>query len=131
MATPFATHTDYATRGYTSPYTDQVLDARLAAASRFLRAQCADVDDRLAADPPTLDVELVVDIVCAMVHRSIPADGLAGVDSVQQSAGPFSESRRLVNPSGDFYLTKSERRSLGCGGQRAFSVPLGEWAEIP
>lgn len=127
MAAPFATHTDYTARGYDASKfeTTAVLDMRLAAASRFVRAQCPGVDDRLNATPPELDSDLVVDIVCKMVQRSVPSDDLAGIESVQESMGPFAQSRRPVNPSGDLYLTKGERKSLGCGGQRAGSVQMG------
>lgn len=137
MAAPFATRTDYTARGYDASKfeTAAVLDMRLAAASRLVRAQCPCVDDALAADPPTLDAALVADVVCAMVLRSVPADSLAGLETEQTTMGPFSQSRRPSNPFGDFYLTKSEKRSLGCGGQRAGSVQMGprdcDPADIP
>lgn len=123
MATPFATHVDYEERGYANPFaTGGILDARLAAASRHVRGRCPDVDGKI--DAGDLDPELVTDIVCAMVHRSASQVDLAGVASQQQTAGPFSQSLSFANPHGDLYLTKGERRSLGCG-QRAFTVPLG------
>lgn len=63
-------------------------------------------------------------IVCAVVRRTMQAgaDDLAGVDQYSETAGPFAESFRVSNPSGDFYLTKAERRALGGGNQVAFST---------
>lgn len=64
-------------------------------------------------------------IVCAVVRRSMPdADGLAGMETLQQSGGPFQVTMKPVNPSGDFYLTKQERKALGDGAQRAFGVQV-------
>lgn len=66
-------------------------------------------------------------IVCAMVKRAMiqGADGdMAGVNSVQQTTGPFNESYSYANPMGDLYLTKAEKQRLGRGNQRAFSVDM-------
>lgn len=63
-------------------------------------------------------------IVCAVVKRSMPVED-AGMESVQQSVGPFSMTARPVNPNGDFYLTKQELKALGAGAQRAFGVSIG------
>lgn len=64
-------------------------------------------------------------IVCAVVRRAMPdADGMDGMESVQQTGGPFSVTMKPVNPAGDFYLTKQERKALGDGAQRAFGVQI-------
>ena len=64
-------------------------------------------------------------IVCAVVRRSMPSPGgLDGVESYQESAGPFSHTFKPVNPSGDFYLTKAEKTALGAGVQKAFGVQI-------
>lgn len=64
-------------------------------------------------------------IACAVVRRSMQApDALSGMESVQQGAGPFQQTHRPVNPHGDFYLTRMERKALGDGQQRAFEVDL-------
>lgn len=119
---PFADHEDYARRGhdpsrFSSP---AILDERLAAASRHVRARCRGIDERIANQ--NLDPELVVDVVCAMVARAVPSTGLEGIATVQQGAGPFSQTKTLANPGGDLYLTRSEKVSLGCAGQRAGEV---------
>lgn len=63
-------------------------------------------------------------IVCAVVRRAMQAgmNDLAGFEQYSETAGPFAESFRVSNPSGDFYLTKAERRALGGGSQVAFSI---------
>lgn len=65
-------------------------------------------------------------VVCAVVKRSMAAQegGMEGVESLQMGAGPYQETFKPTNPHGDFYLTKQEKLSLGCGRQRAFSVDL-------
>ena len=64
-------------------------------------------------------------IVCAVVRRAMPdADGLDGMESIQQTGGPFSVTMKPVNPAGDFYLTKQERKALGDGTQQAFGVQV-------
>lgn len=64
-------------------------------------------------------------IVCAVVRRAMPSvDGMDGVESLQQSAGPFGMTVKPVNPNGDFYLTKQERKALGDGKQSAFGVQI-------
>ena len=64
-------------------------------------------------------------IVCAVVRRAMPdADGMDGMESIQQTAGPFGVTMKPVNPAGDFYLTKQERKALGDGAMRAFGVQI-------
>lgn len=64
-------------------------------------------------------------IVCAVVRRAIPSQsGYDGMESVQESAGPFSQTFKPVNPAGDFYLTKAEKQALGAGAQKAFGIQI-------
>jgi hypothetical protein len=63
-------------------------------------------------------------IVCAVVRRAMPASGEVGYSSIQEATGPFSQTFTPVNPSGDFYLTKLERRALGDGATKAFGVQV-------
>lgn len=68
-------------------------------------------------------------IVCAVVRRAMPdADGMDGMESIQQSGGPFSVTMKPANPAGDFYLTKQEKKALGDGAQRAFGVQIAGFA---
>ena len=120
---PFAESSDYTARGYdATSFADGVLNTRLAAASRHVRALSPGIDQRIA--DTVLDAALVVDVVCAMVARTVPAQGLEGVQTLQQSSGPFGRSLTMANPTGDLYLSRSERRTLGISSQRAFSVSL-------
>jgi len=67
-----------------------------------------------------------------MVKRSmmVPADQVPMTD-VNLTAGPFGQSGTLANPMGDMYLTKSERKSLPCGQQSAFTVPMWDLEPYP
>jgi hypothetical protein len=63
-------------------------------------------------------------IVCAVVRRAMPdASGMDGMESVQETSGPFSMTLKPLNPAGDFYLTKAEKSALS-GPQRAFGVQI-------
>jgi hypothetical protein len=68
-------------------------------------------------------------IVCAVVRRSMPSTE-AGMESVQETSGPFSLTMKPVNPNGDFYLTKQEKLALGSGATRAFGVQIAGSCEI-
>jgi len=64
-------------------------------------------------------------IVCAVVRRAMPdASGMDGMESIQQTTGPFSATFKPVNPAGDFYLTKQEKLALGVGGSKAFGASI-------
>lgn len=64
-------------------------------------------------------------VVCAVVRRAMQADdGMVGVESVQQGAGPFQATFKSSNPGGDLYLTRNEKIALGWRRQRAFSIDL-------
>jgi len=96
-------------------------------ASAIVRAECPTVDALIAA--ATLDPAVVLLVVCGMVKRAMLANATGeGVSAEQQTAGPFAQSLTFVNPMGNVYLTKQDRRLLGFGGQRAFTIdtaPLG------
>lgn len=132
MAEPFADEAYYE-ENFGSPPTriaDRI-DQELARASRYVRRECPDVDLRIAAydlDPAAqdaLDPDLVADIVCEMVTSSASSPGGVGVSSLQQGAGPYQATQTFSNPVGDLYLTKKQKRLLGCGGQIAYTVPMG------
>lgn len=57
--------------------------------------------------------------VCAnMVIRSMVAStsDAYGVDELHATMGPFGQTAKFANPSGDLYLTKQERKMLGIRG---------------
>lgn len=66
-------------------------------------------------------------ITCEVVKRAM----LCSVDSApttnySQGAGAYTESFTYANPTGDLYLTSAEKKLLGIGRQRIFSIqPTG------
>lgn len=65
---------------------------------------------------------LLTATTCAMVERAIMSV-LPGVKSRQQSAGPYSFTDTMANPTGDLYLTSAERKALGIGRGRFGCIP--------
>lgn len=65
-------------------------------------------------------------VSCEMVKRAMSSvtTGGVGVASIQTGAGPYQETLQFSNPTGDLYLTKADRKLLGCGAQAAFTVPM-------
>lgn len=94
-------------------------------ASAMIRAECPDIDARLEAVPPLVDEGIPRMVACAMVKRAMLASGLEGVSSGMDVAGPFTQQRSFANPMGNLYLTKAERKLLGCSQQKAFTVDMG------
>lgn len=90
-------------------------------ASAILRTVVRDVDARLEAS--LLDPVIPKMIVCGMVKRAMLAGSAAdGVSATQEQTGPFMQQVTYANPLGNLYLTKADKRALGVGGQRAFSI---------
>lgn len=52
-------------------------------------------------------------VACAVVHRSLNAGDLAGMQSYSESGVGYSATVTPFNPGEDFYLTKTERQTLG------------------
>lgn len=131
----FATAQDLADRWRPlSPAEETRATVLLGDAAARIRAAVPDVDARI--DDGTLDPELPLIVSVEMVRRAMlaPVDQ-APAGQVQQTAGPFSQSVSYVNPTGDLYLTRDERRMLGGGRQRASSVdmtpPHTPWPATP
>lgn len=142
MADAFATTEDLEARWRPLSTAEKATAAVLLGdASAMIRAECPDIDARLVAVPPAtvpeLDPTVPRMVVCAVVKRAMLAsaasDG-APVTAVQQTAGPFSQSLTMANPTGDLYLTRAEKRVLGCGAQTATTIPTpiaGSTAHLP
>lgn len=115
---PFATSADLENRGRPTSSEDQVkVDTLLRDASQILI-------DEYPRGVQTASPETLTRIVCNMVLRVLDSGASApGVETTQFSVGPFQESYRWANPTGDLYLTKRERRQLG-GPARAGSVSM-------
>lgn len=122
---PFATADDLAARWRAlTPAEEERATVLLGDASAFVRATCAGIDARIEAE--TLELAVVVAVVVGMVKRAMLAGDLGeGIGQQQQTAGPFGTSLTFANPTGAVYLTKADRRLLGCRGSavgRAFSI---------
>ena len=65
-------------------------------------------------------------VVCAVVRRSMESSLPAGVSSMSETSGGVSMQFSASNPTGDFYLTKQEKKALGAGRQVAFGVRVAE-----
>ena len=74
---------------------------------------------------------LLKTVCCNMVIRamSATASDMFGVSQSSITAGPYSQSQTYLNPSGDMYLTKMEKRLLGISGSYIGSIrPKIGWA---
>ena len=72
-------------------------------------------------EPDTEDevnVRNLLNVTCEVVHRrlSVPVDML-GIKQYSTTAGPFTQSGTLANPSEEMYLTQAEKRLLGIAGR--------------
>lgn len=109
----FATEYDYMLR-YGQPDGCADIATLLSDATAFIASQPGFVRN---PDDSTQAANLVR-VTCAVVHRSLSAGNLAGIQSYSEGAVGYTASVTPYNPSGDFYLTKAERRSLGISGGR-------------
>lgn len=66
-------------------------------------------------------------VVCSVVRRTMESAMPTGVDQMSQTAGPFSQQFTASNSGGDFYLTKSEKKALGEGTQKAFGATVAAY----
>lgn len=134
MADPFADSTYYTDNfGAPAPAIAGRLDEELARASRYIRRECPGIDARIAAyvldptAPDGLDPDVAADVTCEMVKSASASAGGIGVESVQAGAGPFQQTVKYSNPVGDLFLSKKQKRLLGCGAQVAFTVPMTDY----
>ena len=107
---PFATVEDYEARYGEVEDRDRV-ETLLGDATAFIEAQPG---FRYDAGDFTQAANLTR-ICCAVVYRSLAAGDLAGLSSYSQGAVGYTSSVSVYNPSGDFFLTASERKALGMG----------------
>lgn len=128
-AVPFATINDLADRGRPTSSEDTTkVQTLLRDASQLILDEMPQAAARASADTLTR-------IVCSMVMRVLDSGAPApGVETSQFGVGPFQESYRWANPTGDLYLTKGERRALRGAHGRASSIsmmPPGAGSEYP
>lgn len=95
-----------------------------------IRVACPDVDARIAA--LTLDPEVPLIVSVDMVRRAMMSPvNQPAVSNSQTTVGPFQQGLTYANPTADLYLTKAERKLLGCSSQRASFVDLAPNATSP
>lgn len=81
----------------------------------------------LPEDPAEDDLRARLIVSCEMVKRAmVMPDNLLGVTSYSDGTGPFQEQRTYGNPMGNLYLTREDRKLLGCGGQLIGTIPFRE-----
>ena len=89
------------------------------------------LDARVDVDPSDEHQASALRIVsCAMVNRSMAAEAadMVGITNASYTMGPFSQSATYTNPSGDMYLTASEKALLGVNGSLIESIrPVVGW----
>ena len=62
-------------------------------------------------------MKLLKIVVCNMVERAMSTGGdIFGVTQQSMTAGPYAQTFNYANPTGDLYITKSEKRVLGISG---------------
>ena len=99
----YASYTDYEARyGTLTPAQQSLVTMRLADAAVILDSL---VDTSGVCSDEHLQDRLKV--------VSSEAEGSVGVSNTSYTMGPFSQSATYANPSGDMYLTATERRMLG------------------
>lgn len=64
-------------------------------------------------------------VSCAMVNRALQASesDAYGVSQATMTAGSYSQSTSYANPSGDMYLTATEKRTLSIGAPYIGELP--------
>lgn len=103
-------------------------------------SELSDRVDALLEDAATiLDAQVVVDISdqqqlarlrlvsCSMVNRALQAaeSDAYGISQASMTAGSYTQSMSYANPSGDLYLTGTEKRMLGVGTGYILSLRAG------
>ena len=91
-------------------------------ASVIIATMCAQSGIEIDATDE-LQALTISSITCEMVKRAMlsPVDQ-APLKQFSQTAGSYSESGTYVNPTGDLYMTSDEKKRLGIGKQRIFSI---------
>ena len=64
-------------------------------------------------------------VSCAMVNRALQASesDAYGISQATMTAGSYSQSTSYANPSGDMYLTATEKRTLSIGAPYIGELP--------
>lgn len=104
---------------------DELTDEEAALASVLLDDAAVLIDSVAEIDPEDGQMlERARTVSCNMVNRALAASAsdAYGVSNASYTMGPFSQSATFSNPSGDLYLTATEKRMLGASGSRIGSI---------
>lgn len=108
------------------PLTDaeeEIAETRIKGVEAYIEVLSPGVQGRI--DSGALDIDAVKYVVCQVVKRTMDTpDAMSGVNQMNTTAGPFSQQYGFSNPNSDLYFTKQEKRILGIGVARAWSVDL-------
>lgn len=111
MSDPFATTSDLAARWPSYSAAQAAYAAILLAdASTMIRERWPDVDSRVTSG--ALLAESLTRVVCTMVKTAMLNPDSEGLESHDQSVGPFGERRTFTNPNGSLYFTADMVRLL-------------------
>lgn len=109
MADPFATYADVEARWRTLTSSEQTVATTLIAdASDMIRTRWPDVDQRITDE--ALAAESVTRVVANMVKRAMIVGDNEGLESRQQTAGPFGVNDKFANPNANLYFTADDLR---------------------
>lgn len=109
----YATYSDIEARWRTLSTDEQ------AQATTLLEDAAAMLDSLVDIDPEDETQAYLLKVVsCSMVIRSMVASAsdAFGIEQLQATMGPFGQTARFTNPTGDLFLTKAEKSLLGIGG---------------
>lgn len=124
--TPFATKAELAAYWRTLTADEQTrADILLALASNRLRltAEGDDIDLDAKAEASEAYKTTLRWVVMEAVKRAMQTGvDQPSVESYQQTAGPYSENFKYVNPTGDLFFRKSELADLGLSGQQTLKA---------
>ena len=100
----------------------RVLSTDEAARANALLEDAATILDGLA-DTEKIEPNLLCQVSCNMVIRAMSTQDLFGASSSTITAGAYSQTVSYAVPSGDLYLTKTERRLLGVSTGYIGTIP--------
>lgn len=107
MADPFATYTDVEARWRPLSAAEEAIADQLAVdASDMIRERWTDIDARIANG--AVPASSVTRVVAYMVKRAMLVGDAEGLESQQQTAGPFSVNNKYTNPNGNLYFTAAD-----------------------
>jgi len=110
-----------------APTNQSQVETLIEDAEQVVLSEFPKIQDRI--DSGALPIERVVMVVVQMVTRFLRNP--EGLSNVQQTTGPFSQSRSFADRSSGLMLTDSELKLLQPARGKAFEINLGVNAVAP